>query len=86
MCEESALCRFVKSRLVFIPNLKWNLLQAIRELVFTQGLTRDEGEFVYRMFDQNTALDLHFAMFLPTILGQGTREQVHRIIACLIAV
>jgi hypothetical protein len=54
--------------------------------VFTQGLTRDEGEFVYRMFDQNTALDLHFAMFLPTILGQGTREQVHRIIACLIAV
>ena len=44
-------------------------------MVFQQGLTRDEGEFVYRMFDSNTALDLHFAMFLPTILGQGTREQ-----------
>ncbi len=45
-------------------------------MVFEEGLTRDEGEFIYRMFDANTALDLHFAMFLPTILGQGDREQV----------
>jgi hypothetical protein len=50
--------------------------QAIRDMVFEEGLSRDEGEFLYRMFDANTAIDLHFAMFLPTILGQGDREQV----------
>ena len=41
-----------------------------------EGLSHEEAEFVYRMYDMNTSLDLHFAMFIPTILGQGTREQV----------
>ena len=45
-------------------------------MVFSQGFTFDEGELVYRAWDANTALDLHFAMFLPTILGQGTKDQV----------
>ncbi len=40
------------------------------------GLSRDDGEFIYRMVDQAAALDLHFAMFVPTLIGQGTKEQV----------
>lgn len=53
-----------------------SVLPAIREMVEKHNLSREEGEFVYNMYDAPTAMLMHFAMFLPTILGQGTAEQV----------
>ena len=46
------------------------------------GLSRDDAEFLYKMVDQTSALDLHFAMFIPTLLGQGTKDQVMCGVVC----
>ena len=36
------------------------------------------AEFLFRSYDKPSGMDLHFGMFIPTLLGQGSEEQVRR--------
>lgn len=52
------------------------LVTSLRDMVFKKGITNQEDiNILSRSLALPSAADLHFGMFLPTILGQGTEAQ-----------
>eukprot|EP00475_Leptophrys_vorax_P021923 TRINITY_DN2979_c0_g1_i2.p1 TRINITY_DN2979_c0_g1~~TRINITY_DN2979_c0_g1_i2.p1 ORF type:complete len:685 (-),score=208.09 TRINITY_DN2979_c0_g1_i2:62-1846(-) len=45
------------------------------QVAFTEGLSTEERKYAYQYLDRRLPFGLHFSMFVPTIEGQGTKEQ-----------
>mmetsp|Transcript_4167 Transcript_4167/g.12679 ORF Transcript_4167/g.12679 Transcript_4167/m.12679 type:complete len:714 (-) Transcript_4167:72-2213(-) len=65
---------FLSKKERYLRNLKISVRLA--ELVVGNGvMDQDERRFMYTQLGDPLPTDLHFAMFIPTIKGQGSQEQ-----------
>ena len=50
----------------------------IRDVVKREGLSFDDAMVLRKLVDLPGGFELHFGMFIPTLIGQGTPEQVNK--------
>ena len=50
----------------------------IRELVLSEGLSFEDAKILRKLVDLPGGFELHFGMFIPTLMGQGTAEQLEK--------